>query len=770
MAFDLSKFLARFVEEAREHVEKLNAGLVLLEKDPDDTENINAIFRSAHTLKGSSRMMKLTPITEVAHKVEDALGALREKKIRHSRELADLLFRGIDTISAMIEKTAEGQAIETDSSTLCEDLMKAAEGFFAGMPVHAGKEEMSSALPQVNVSGSAGVPNEGAEAPVTETLRETPGEGRQREGTRPSEQSPPEQSTARGGKAGETVRINAEKLDELIKLVGEIVSNQNRLKQRLADVKDMERIANRCIRLASRLDQQDAENGEGILSMTRSLFVKSRQLVSQVKDDAVLQELLTGELQDKALVFRMVPLSTVFDSLHRMVRDIAHAMGKEVDLIIEGSEIELDKKMVEKLGDPLVHMLRNAIDHGIEERGERRLAGKTERGTVRVSAGYDAGSVVIEVSDDGRGIPLEKIKERALRKKMLSADAVEGMSEAALVDLIFHPGFSTSTIITDVSGRGVGMDVVKRNIVEELGGAIGIETGEGRGTTFSLRLPLTLAIMRLLLVTVSGTPLALPAHYASEIIRVPESRLITVVDKRAVRLREEFIPMAALDALLKLPGRGPAPPARPGGDVLILIVYVGNEKLGLVIDALLDEEDRVIKTLPAHMKGIQLVSGVTLSGKSEIINVLNVPAVIAAAREVKETKPSRDGMKEEGSAVHILVVDDSVNTREIEKSILEAYGYRVTLAGDGREALEKTREFRYDLVITDVEMPHLDGFSLTERLRSDSTYRGTPIIIVTSREKEEDKRKGIQVGADAYIVKGAFDQSNLLETIQNLVG
>lgn len=764
MAFDMAKFLTRFIEEARDHIEKLNEGLVRLEKDPGDVETINAIFRSAHTIKGSSRMMKLTAITEVAHKMEDALGALRDKRIIHSKDLADLLFQGIDMISEMLDRTSEGQPITTDSIALCERLMKAAEGGNAGGPSPSEKDAPVAASPSVSPPPPVPAPEETAVGKSGETPTKTPEAAAPPAPAVSAERQPAVQAKARHG---ETVRISAEKLDDLIKLMGEMVSNQNRLKQRLVDVKLVETAAARYLKLLSECDSSGfSDSREAVTTSAQALFVNIKKLVSNIRDDTSLHELLIGELQEKSLVMRMIPLSTIFDPLHRIVRDIAKAQGKDVELVIEGGDIELDKKMCDRLGDPLLHMLRNAVDHGIESSGERQAAGKPERGTIRLFAGYDAGSVLIEISDDGKGISLEKIKEKALRKKLYNEGELDAVTDTALMDLIFQPGFSTSAIITDVSGRGVGMDVVKRNIVEDLRGAIGIKTGEGEGTTFSLRLPLTLAVMRVLLIGAGGTVLAVAAHYISEIIRVPESELIQVVDKKAVRLREEFIPVAAVTRLLGLPGGEQKEPE----DRLIVIVHTGREKLGLIADTLIDEEDMVIKPLPAHMKNVQLVSGVTISGRNEIINVLHVPALMKAARDVREARRVAATPAAETKTVHILVVDDSLNTREIEKSILESYGYRVTMAGDGVEALEKTREATYDLVITDVEMPRLDGFSLTERLRKDETYKNVPIIIVTSREKEEDKRRGIMVGADAYIIKGAFDQSNLLETIQNLVG
>ncbi|OGW22267.1 MAG: hypothetical protein A2X55_09520 [Nitrospirae bacterium GWB2_47_37] len=744
MAFDMAKFLARFVEEAREHVEKLNKGLVFLEKNPDDSETINAIFRSAHTIKGSSRMMKLTHITGVAHKTEDVLGALREGKISHSKELADLIFKAIDVISDMIDKTASGQEITDDSAALCEELAKAAEG---SLPPE-------SAMPKEPAERETHKPED---RPAPDTSRQ------------PVQQSPDKGTNQ---KQAETIRVNAEKLDELIKLMGEIVSNQNRMKQRLMDIKEMERIAKRNMELAQGTGYEDFSGGgnDKTVGSAQSLYLKMKQLASSVRDDNNMYELLAGELQEKALIMRMVPMTAIFDSMHRMVRDISKSMGKEIDLVVEGGDIELDRKMIDKLGDPLIHMIRNSIDHGIEDGEERIKAGKPERGSVRLSACYDAGSVLIELSDDGYGISVEKIKEKALRKKIFTEEEIDNMSRPALIDLIFQPGFSTSAIITDISGRGVGMDVVKRNIIEELRGSISIDTAPGRGTSFYVRLPLSLAIMRILLISAAGMPFAISSHYVSEIIRLPETEFMNVVDKKAVRLRNEFIPVVNLDAVLKL-----APYAQPRhadkeSDRLIMIVHIGAEKLGLIIDDLLDEEDMVIKSLPGHMKNISLVSGVIISGRNEVINVLHIPAVIEAAKYVQEARRSGGEDEERGRGANILVVDDSLNTREIEKSILEAYGYMVTLAEDGMDGLDKAMEFKYDVVITDVEMPRLDGFSLTERLRQDEKYKDTPIIIVTSREKEEDKRRGIQVGADAYIVKGSFDQTSLLDTVQNLVG
>ncbi|MBA4372719.1 MAG: hybrid sensor histidine kinase/response regulator [Thermodesulfovibrio sp.] len=736
MAFDIKKFVARFAEEAREHIEGLNRGLVELEKNPSDSENLNAIFRAAHTIKGSARMLKLAAITELAHRLEDVFGALREKRIAPNRELASLLFKGVDALAVLVEAVSSGDQTSTADAALCEALTQAAEGAPA-----AGTLPTAVAVEDKRPDAAACVDDLPA-------------------GTEYREAQSPQQS--KSVPAAESIRVKSEKLDDLIRLMGEVVSHQHKLKQHILDIGALEHEAASNVGLCAR-----GAGGEAFLENARSLHMGLKQLLSLTRQDKILQDILTTEFQEKALRLRMVPLETVFDPLHRLVRDISDSLGKEVDFEVLGGGIELDKKMIEKLSDPLVHMLRNAIDHGVEEPAVRLKSGKSSCGKIRLSATHDAGSIVIELRDDGAGISTEKIREKARVKKLFDAATLDAMQESALLDLIFLPGFSTSGMITDISGRGVGMDVVKKNIVEGLKGTVKIESREGHGSTFSVRIPLTLAIMRILLVSCCGMTFGITTHHVTEIIKVPESEIISVVTRKALRLREEFIPVVELGEVLNF---RPDDRRQTGGMHLILIVQFGAEKIGFIVDALYDEEDLVIKSLPTHMRNVRLVSGVTISGRNEIISILNIPEVMAAARSAGGTRTVKQQDSVAGREIRILVVDDSVNTREIEKNILESYGYQVTLAGDGLEALETAAQSHYDLVITDVEMPRLDGFSLTERLRSDSSYQDVPIIIVTSREKDEDKKRGISVGADAYIVKGAFDQSNLVATVQNLIG
>ena len=481
------------------------------------------------------------------------------------------------------------------------------------------------------------------------------------------------------------------------------------------------------------------------------------------------------ELHDKTLLMRMLPLAIVLEPAARLVRELARSVGKQVECSIAGTEIELDRQLIDKLSDPIIHLIRNAIDHGIELPAARAAAGKPAQGRLRLSARQDGGWVVIEVADDGGGIPVAAVREKAVKKGLLSAEKAAALTDQEAIDMIFLPGFSTSSIITDLSGRGVGMDVVRQTVLDELQGAVGIETRPGQGTTFSLRLPMSLAMMRVLLVQAHGLPWGFTAQHVVELQRVPAQALMQVAERQVVIVRNEFVPVVPLAELLRVPA--PAAPAGGPGvqerhpGLLLVVLQVRSEKIAVQVDGLLDERDMVIKPLPPHLRKLPLVSGMVITGRNEMVNVLHAPALLEQARRL------RGQGVQAGAAAHasatpyrVLVVDDSLNTREIEKDVLQAYGYHVTLAEDGVDGLRKAMEGDFDAILTDVEMPHMDGFTLTARLREEDKYRDTPIVIITSREKEEDKRRGMQVGADAYIVKGDFDQNNLVETLRTLLG
>ena len=743
MAFDKAKFLARFIDEAKEHITSLNQGLLTLEKDPNDVETLNGVFRSAHTIKGSSRMMKLHEVTDVAHKLEDVLDALRQGNLKLSEGLSTLLFKGIDAISAMLEDISCGIEVSISTEKICEQLEMAAKG--------EAIDGIDSETKQVPPAAQSAM---GEEILSEETPSLSP----------PTSPKPETAEIVKASVSTATIRIRANKLDELTKLMGEIESSQRKLKHRLLDIREIEKLYMKNMETMSHILDRDALGREAqkttLIQTAQPIANSLKRFSSTLREDINVQELLSSELQDQAIKLRMLPISTLFDTFHRTVRDMAMSFGKDIDFVVAGGETELDKKIIEKIGDPLLHMIRNSIDHGIE---------KTKAGKIKLSAGYEGGNVLITLSDNGGGIPIEKIKAKALKKKLLDKSELDHMSDTEIIQLIFSPGFSTSDIITDISGRGVGMDVVKNDIIDTLKGSIQIETQTHKGTSFFIRLPLTMAIIRVLFFAVTDMAFGIPAIFVDETIRVSETDLIDVIGEKAIRLREQIIPVVNMTTLLGLTSKKNNEECLEESP-LIVIVKLANERLGLMVNTLLDLEDLVVKPLPEHMKTIKMVSGVIISGKNEIVNVLHVPEIFQVAKTMKTGGDKTIQPTPEKETATILLVDDSISTREIEKSILESYGYTVSLAEDGLAALKKAETFMFDLVITDVEMPNMDGFTLTRHLKNDEKYKEIPVILVTSRDSDADKKKGMSVGADAYIVKGNFEKTTLIDTVETLIG
>ncbi|SEQ31198.1 hybrid sensor histidine kinase/response regulator [Giesbergeria anulus] len=722
MAIDIRKFITRFVEEARDHIRQLSEGIAQLGNGGASHDTINALFRSAHTIKGSARMLKLLPITETAFQVEEVLGKLRDTSLTYTPTLGPLLQQAIDQLATLVD-------------------VLAGTGDPGSLPA------VDAALVAALMQASTGV------GPATTTPQPTASTDNAEQSAPPAPTPAPAAVEPRLSTT-DTVRVRLTKLDELIKLMGEVVSSHVRLQQRQADLRALEHAA----------AQHDA-----------GLAQQLRRFAQALRDDVQSQAMLINELHDKTLAMRMLPLAIVFEPAAHLVRDLGRSVGKQIDCTVRGADIELDRQMIDQLTDPFIHLIRNAVDHGIEPPELRAARGKPTVGTLTLSACQDGNWVLLEVSDDGGGIALDQVRDKAIKKGFITPEKAAALSDRGLIDLIFLPGLSTNHIITDLSGRGVGMDVVKECVLNELHGIISVDTRAGVGTTFSLRLPLSLAMMRMLLVEVQGLPFAINAQYVGELLRLPTEALMLVAGRQAVIIRNEFVPVVRLAELLAIPPkRTPSP--RQGSttdaNLLMLVLRVDNQALAVCVDALLDEHDMVIKALPAHLKHLPLLSGMVLTGHNELASVLHAPALLDAARQARGESVRAEATHHQGdvSTYHVLVVDDSLNTREIERDVLQAYGYQVTLAEDGLDGLNKALANDFDAVLTDVEMPHMDGFTLTARLRQETKYQTKPIIIITSREKDEDKRRGIQVGADAYIVKGDFDRSNLVDTLKSLLG
>ncbi|MGM0593184.1 MAG: hybrid sensor histidine kinase/response regulator [Pseudomonadota bacterium] len=755
MAFDRAKFLKRFITEARELLQNIDAGLVALEGDPDETESITELFRSAHTLKGSSRMMKLMPISELSHYVEDVFGAIRSGDLTLSESVVDVLFEAVDKISELVELAEAEMPLDDPESALIERLQAAANGQLDSVgssPQVEGGGEATGEKAKATDGQAASTP------PLHEENRQTPTEHRENSAVPPSELAGEATVEARQQTHTVSQRVDASTIDELLAAVGELMSFHGRLLHRVKQVRQLER------RLG---DSNGGDSGtrRGESKAPPEALGYFRRISPGLQADAELLGILLHRLQENTLAIRMVPISELFELVPRMVRDASRSLDKKVKLTMEGGETRLDKAIVEGLSAPLVHLIRNAIDHGIEDAATRQEQGKPPEGRLHLSARTERGSILIELTDDGRGISLENIRKKA-QEKGVSGSQLERMSRDELLQYIFHPGFSTREFITDYSGRGVGLDVVRKQIFDELKGRIDIHTVEGEGSTFLIRLPPTLVTVIVLFFKIAADNVfGLPASGVREILRTSRSQLIDVGKRRAIRVREEVIPIVNGARLMGLDTDGGEPET-----ITVLLVRDGEDTFALTIDEVLEEEVVVLKPVPPLMINSRFVSGVVNSGHFGTVPLLDGWLLNRAAKSSKLHEVSAPAEEERASEKHLLVVDDSFNTREIEKEILESHGYRVSVAGDGAEGVKIASKTDFDLIVTDIEMPRMDGFSLVKELRKSELHAFTPIIIVSSRDESEARERGMRAGANAYIVKGGFDQSNLVETVQSLIG
>ncbi|OIP38034.1 hypothetical protein AUJ95_07320 [Candidatus Desantisbacteria bacterium CG2_30_40_21] len=777
MKFDKSFFIAKFKEETDERLQRLDRDFVILEANPDNEDVIAEIFRDAHTLKGSAKMVGLFEINQIGHKMEDVLGKVKEKQIPFTPELSDVLFECLDNIRVLLDAEIKGQKATISIDSLLSRLEKAETGSLEKKEISAIFSSVPETLPFEQPKKEAVIPEplpevtipvHAAPAVVAKTVSvqalEPSAQGYEEEEKTPREKIQVE----------ETIRVGIGKLDALLNLTSEMVINKIRFNHLLEIFKELKNLT---ITQLFFLDQAK-ERMASVEGRLFSEFVQIDKLGQQIKDrtNELFREYsgstsrlstVISDLDHVVMDVRMLPVSTVFDTFPRLVRDISREVNKEITLEICGGDTGLDKMILEEIKDPLLHLIRNCIDHGLETPQERIDAGKPRAGKIVLSANHEAGRIVIRIEDDGKGIDPKKVKQSALYKKVITVQEAEKLSDKEALYLIFLPGFSTKEIITDVSGRGVGLDVVKKN-VEKLKGTVMVQSDINKGTIFTLMLPLTLATIHAMIIRVGSEIFAIPTVTIEETVRVELHEIKTVVDKDVVIINNRHIPVVQLASVLDLKSTGTK--KTTSNKLPIIILNVDETRIGFLVDELISEEEVVIKNMGDYLKNVPNTAGATILGEGEVVIILNVSELIKSAKIVKETHLLDDIKDEQYPTYSILVVDDAAVLRGLEKSMLEGAGYSVDLAVDGMDGFEKAKKKKYDLIVTDVEMPRMDGFELTMKLRDDAVYRDIPVVIVTAREKEEDKKRGIDVGADAYIVKTSFDQSKLLDTVEQLIG
>ncbi|WQW24517.1 chemotaxis histidine kinase/response regulator CheAY2 [Helicobacter pylori] len=786
---DLQEIMEDFLIEAFEMNEQLDQDLVELEHNPEDLDLLNRIFRVAHTIKGSSSFLNLNILTHLTHNMEDVLNRARKGEIKITPDIMDVVLRSIDLMKTLLvtirdtgsdtnngkeneieEVVKKLQAITSQNLEGAKETLGAKEA-----PEKEVKEEIKEkAKEEVKANKTPTTENPTSDNPLAdepdldysnmsaeeveaeierllnkrqEADKERRAQKKQEDQAKPKQEvtpakEPPRTETPKAPKTEtkakakadteenkapsigveQTVRVDVRRLDHLMNLIGELVLGKNRL-----------------IRIYS--DVEERYDGEKFLE-------ELNQVVSSISA-------VTTDLQLAVMKTRMQPVGKVFNKFPRMVRDLSRELGKSIELIIEGEETELDKSIVEEIGDPLIHIIRNSCDHGIEPLEERRRLNKPETGKVQLSAYNEGNHIVIKISDDGKGLDPVMLKEKAVEKGVISERDAESMSDREAFNLIFKPGFSTAKVVSNVSGRGVGMDVVKTNI-EKLNGIIEIDSEVGVGTTQKLKIPLTLAIIQALLVGVQEEYYAIPLSSVLETVRISQDEIYTVDGKSVLRLRDEVLSLVRLSDIFKVDAI-----LESNSDVYVVIIGLADQKIGVIVDYLIGQEEVVIKSLGYYLKNTRGIAGATVRGDGKITLIVDVGAMMDMAKSIKVNittlmnESENTKSKNSPSDYVVLAIDDSSTDRAIIRKCLKPLGITLLEATNGLEGLEmlKNGDKIPDAILVDIEMPKMDGYTFASEVRKYNKFKNLPLIAVTSRVTKTDRMRGVESGMTEYITK-----------------
>lgn len=746
-----------------DHLNTIESSLLHLEKNPQDQSQLANLLRATHSLKGDSRMLGVQDAETLVHQMEELLSAVDKGEQSFNSSICDRLYKGLDAVRRVAHEATTGEAANVSIFHIMAQLMGAmdeAETSMESSPVSTAAEETVFSIDEELFA----LPEaQSAFDPLTlaESMPELPSDFPQ-----PNVDA---QYTI------DTIRVKAQTLDGLMTQADELSVAKLQIAQRVEDVSGLLNLWEDWTRETAKLKQQQGQvyTKEAMqqfqeLSQSRmqQLGNALTQLRSQTADDTTRLESVANDLESGLRNLRLMPLSSVFSLFPRMVRDIGQQQDKDINFQIEGGNILADKRILEEIKDPLTHLLRNAADHGIESTVDRLENGKSGTSSLRLR-GYSLGDrIVIEVLDDGRGLDVEAIQRSALHKGLHTEAELAAMNPGQIQGLIFAPGFSTRTTVTELSGRGVGLDVVRDNI-ERLKGSIEVESTPNKGCTFRLTISSNLATTHALIVSVNQTPYAIPLDAIETMRLVSRKDLFNLEGRLTLNWQGQPIPVVWLSDVLELPTNSST--SNENAQLSCVILKVGKTYLGLVVDTLMDQQTLVLKPQSKLLKRIRNVSGATLLGSGEICMVLNPQDLVKSALKGNSGGAIAKHLTEVRTKTHVLLVEDSIPIRTQVKRILDGAGYDVTVAVDGLDGFNKLRSGQFDAVVSDVEMPNLTGLELTTRIRQYAEYEELPIILVTTLAKEEDKRRGADAGANAYLTKGDFDQSLLLNTLRRFV-
>ncbi len=825
---------------SEEHLQKLDEGLLHLEKHPEDQDKLADMLRETHSLKGDAAMLEVKDVATLAHQWEHLLGTLNDGKTTLTADLFDHLYAGLDAIRKLVNEAITGEPSGVNISDVIGELIVAesseAETTATTDSSEQPKEQVTDQVAAESLSETSAIADlpeteigeteqtsdrpvkqDSVEIAAVETV--VPAQPQPKPKPQPQPQPKPiaasrsttpesattESSTSTGKYRIESIRVETRNLDELMTQTGELTVTKSRINHRLAEVEEIVSLWEEWNRdvFVNRfcIDEVAKGNVNGSLEQLQNFHHRNEErlqkfgdaiadLRSSIYEDTARLDLIVNELEEGIRTLRLLPMSTIVNQFPRMVRELGKAQDKQVNLILVGADTRADKRILEEMKDPLMHILRNAVDHGIETPEEREKQGKPAIATIRIECYQTTTNIIIEVSDDGRGLNMEKIQQTALKRGLCRQEELATMTPTQIQALIFAPGFSTRTFVTEVSGRGVGLDVVRTN-VERLKGTIAIHSTPGKGCTLRLQLGTTLATAHVLLVLVDQLVYALPVEAVQMAKFISQDEIFALEGRNTMIVEGQPISVAKLGDLLGV-NANIADNLRVNRNNIAfegnqnqkdskailekklpcIILQIGEERLGLLVDALIDEQDVVLKPQSKLLKRVRNISGATILGTGEVCMVLNPQDLIKSIRQqtviIRDVEPLEEELQEKRKQ-RILLVEDSIATRTQEKRILEGAGYEVVTAVDGLDGWNKLKTNQFNAVVSDVQMPNLDGLGLTAKIRQQKEYTELPIILVTSLAKDEDKRRGADAGANAYITKSSFNQEILLETIARLI-
>ena len=752
-----TSLLELFSLEAEAQTQVLSAGLLALERNPTQADQLESCMRAAHSLKGAARIVGVDAGVSVAHVMEDCLVSAQEGRLLLRPEHIDALLQGTDLLMRIATPNNAPVSEEIEAYvTLMGGLLDPAAAAAVAVPVTAPAAPLMAELQLEPPVAWLDEP-----APVVEPLSDSPKKARR---------------TAENGER--VLRVTAERLNSLLDLSSKSLVETLRLKPHLATMQRLKRMQNNGLRALEHLNVQLKEHALSLeaqeaLEDARRLLAESQQLL--VEKNAELDEFVwqasqrAQVLYDAALACRMRPFADVLNGQVRMVRDLGRSLGKQVRLEIEGEKTQVDRDVLEKLEAPLTHLLRNAVDHGIETPEQRLLAGKPAEGLIRLRVSHQAGLLVLELSDDGNGVDLEKVRSSIIERHLSPTQTAARLSEEELLTFLFLPGFSLRDTVTEVSGRGVGLDAVQ-HMVRQLRGAVVLEQTAGEGSRFHLEVPLTLSVVRSLVVEVGGEAYAFPLAHIEHMYDLDAADIVQVEGRQHFWYEGRHVGLVAASQLLQCPANlGHQPTLK------VVVIRERDTIYGVAVERFIGERTLVVLPLDERLGKIQDISAGALLDDGSVVLIVDVEDMLRSVDKLLNTgrleRIARHGAHAvEVARKRILVVDDSLTVRELQRKLLLNRGYDVAVAVDGMDGWNALRSEDFDLLITDIDMPRMDGIELVTLLRRDNRLQSLPVMVVSYKDREEDRRRGLDAGADYYLAKASFHDDALLDAVVELIG